>query len=913
MTDRAVCRHRSPCGLWLLVVLAFGPSVLGAVTFFVEPNRNAASQPPDSKADLAFQTALGKAFTELDLDENGSGFVCEPEGLCAGGVRVSPHLLDARGNRAADPATNGKRLIEAYALLPGAIVAAAGMVDGTCLLNRAPAASGASVVGAGVAFTFSRPVKGFGVWVLDDFQEANGFVLKTVEVGGATSTSGVLESGNGATLSIEGFLAAVSPVGIEKVIVEQRTLDGKPSDKDFFYLDHLQIGRADADDGRNDCVPPPAIARVEEVGGRFLDLVRRSKTAAALVMPAGEAPIWVEAEKLIAGTAQRWGGCRPNVVRLAKDAPLPTGNLILLGTPETHSAIAALCNVTESAVSRVPFLDDHGFVIESRDADGAKRLILAGKTPRGAYNGAVLCRDFLLDATPGAPGEADVFVRSASICRSPRLAVRGTYTLSFYGRAVEYTAEDWMRIVDRFAEDGMNRVNFWLSGHHPSKKYPHLYNVDDPSGQSTRGTKLTVDGVRRLIRHCHDRGIEFFIGGGVFAWCASEQLAKGHPEIRADCPPYYGLCPSKPFARTGVREHFLEMYDTWPEADGFMFEIRDEYGECRCLDCQVRLDEFGSKQYGRAEITWLQEFAREAWKKNPALRFCWLIGYAEHARDVYYYDQIRRMSDPRFEWLDTRVGLPGPGNGALPGPGGIRRPFTFFSSRIQHWDQFYTLPIPALLANPQKVAEHGLNGYVVAFEPGPWVGSSSYYGDVIPLPVDILPYCMMGFAYREATWNPGITLDEFRKNVHRRYFSPEAPARLADDMIYLHQFSLDHWPELRLYGKYGRPRTGPGGERPEPTIAGQLKRVRAISDEKQRQAESAALLGVCRKLAAIREDLARIDEIEAAMNQAAPMASPKTRDGFSVLRRMIDDTRDLYREAVPDPTVLADTIKALGG
>ncbi|MDP6567483.1 MAG: hypothetical protein QF578_21815, partial [Alphaproteobacteria bacterium] len=45
---------------------------------------------------------------------------------------------------------------------------------------------------------------------------------------------------------------------------------------------------------------------------------------------------------------------------------------------------------------------------------------------------------------------------------------------------------------------------------------------------------------------------------------------------------------------------------------------------------------------------------------NPKLKFSWVIGYDEHTEDVDYYDQIRHMNDPRFEWVDTRVGRPGP-------------------------------------------------------------------------------------------------------------------------------------------------------------------------------------------------------------------------------------------------------------
>lgn len=324
------------------------------------------------------------------------------------------------------------------------------------------------------------------------------------------------------------------------------------------------------------CIPAKAD---EGTRAAFFEIVSAGKSRATLVAPDDQAPIWNDAISAITSTAARWGSAAPQVVRLAKDAPLPQGNLILLGTPQSSTAIAELTRRNESPSARVPFGDPQGFAIEARTDGGAKRLVIAGKTPRGAYNGAVYCRDFLLDATAKADGMANVFVRSASVVRSPRLPARGTYHLSIYGVAMKYTAEDWMKVIDRYAEDGMDRVYFWLSGHHPSKKYPHLYNVD-----STKGTKLTVDGVRRLIRYCHDRGIQFYIGGGVFAWTASHYLIQGHPEIAA--VKAGGLCPSKPFARVGNREHFLEMYETWPEADGFMFEIRDEHGACQCDDCR---------------------------------------------------------------------------------------------------------------------------------------------------------------------------------------------------------------------------------------------------------------------------------------------------------------------------------------
>lgn len=134
------------------------------------------------------------------------------------------------------------------------------------------------------------------------------------------------------------------------------------------------------------------------------------------------AAIWDDAIALVASTSQRWGGVAPKVARLAPAGPLPAGDLILLGTPETSRAIARLAGQTDSPVARVPFIAPHGFAVAAWEEGGAKRLVIAGKSPRGAANGAVYCRDFLLEATPGEAGRADVFARPAPVVRRRLIA-----------------------------------------------------------------------------------------------------------------------------------------------------------------------------------------------------------------------------------------------------------------------------------------------------------------------------------------------------------------------------------------------------------------------------------------------------------------------------------------------------------
>src|SRR5262249_9084086 len=154
--------------------------------------------------------------------------------------------------------------------------------------------------------------------------------------------------------------------------------------------------------------------------------------------------------------------------------------------------------------------------------------------------------------------------------------------------------------------------------------------------------------------------------------------------------------------------------------------------------------------------------------------FAYTIGYQEHVKDVAYYGLIQRLSnDPRFEWMEAR------NSWSFPGPGGEARPASFFSKTFMHWNQDANTPLETIVANANRAKAEGMSGLVTGFSPGFDIGV--FYKD-IPIPTDALPHALTGFVYREATWNPDLTVDAMRDRTHKRFFGNEAPKVLSDDL-----------------------------------------------------------------------------------------------------------------------------------
>lgn len=521
----------------------------------------------------------------------------------------------------------------------------------------------------------------------------------------------------------------------------------------------------------------PVRAAASDVG---LDLTRDGRAACTVVSFPGETPerLMRMAEAAIVDTVRRWGGVSLPVTRLEKiESSSPAGSAIVLVTWDRLRAAWPEALELQRDLLHAEFLDRHGFVCAPVVRDNVATLLVVGRTVRGVYNGAIYLRDFLID---GAAGNLRLDLQT--VVRTPRMAGRPVYLLTIWGEEDEYSADDYEPVFESFARDGATHIYFWLSGHFPSKKFPQSYKLEDNNWDSTVDSRIdTLEDQQRLIRMAHDLGMEFYLGGALGAWCGTYILTEREPgtmrvgslDEQGHDTAAWSLCPSSPRARQALIDYYKEMYDALPEADGLFIESADEYGECRCDACQEPVDDFGSKAFGRNQMSLMREMMHEVWKDHPQARLAYTIGYSPHTKAPAYYETVRQMSgDPRIEWMEAR------NSWEFPGPGGEPKPAAFFSSRVMRWEYSDIRPLEMLVDHTMRVAQSGMYGYIMTFSPG--FDSGSFYHQ-IPFPTDLLPYVLTHFVYRETTWQPGDVAD-MKARVQRRFFGKDAPASCGEDL-----------------------------------------------------------------------------------------------------------------------------------
>jgi hypothetical protein len=557
-----------------------------------------------------------------------------------------------------------------------------------------------------------------------------------------------------------------------------------------------------------------------------LPLVNAGKPACTLVVVTDSKPdaLLKRSAEPIAETIKLWSGVvLPTAALSETNRKLSTDPAIVLVTLDTLKNVAPDLIALHKELAHVDDLDEQGFVCVPLTIKNAKQLLVVSKTPRGLYNGAVYLRDFCIDGD-----KQNLDVQFQPIVRSPKMGGRSAYTLTIWKQECKYTAADWETEFKSFARDGIDRIYFWASGHFPSKQFPQAYkckNVfDGKQYDTTEETRIgSVQDLKDIVASAHKLGLKIYLGGGLGGWCGTQFLTNLEPDTLKTGPKEPSLCPSNPKSRKALIDYYQEMFAAIPEADGLFIESADEIGECECPLCSRAIDDLGSRQFGQSQLSLCQEIMTAVWRDNPHARLAYTIGYPEHAKDVAYYNLIQRMSkDPRIEWMEARKSW------SFPGPGGDLRPAAFFSNRVMRWKLYCGLSYEEMIADANRVGTDGMFGMGIDFSPG--FATGSFYND-IPFPTDILPYSLTGFVFREATWNPALTVEEMHDCTQNRFFGKEAPKYLGDDLWKL------------------------------------------------------------REIIRTKKGLEQIRGIEKHINEAHSNASPKTSEGLAMMTRAVNDIR----------------------
>ena len=579
---------------------------------------------------------------------------------------------------------------------------------------------------------------------------------------------------------------------------------------------------------------------------------------------------------------ERETGSRPALATIPPEGMNP---LVIVGTAAGNDTLSDLA---KKHALPVDALGEEAFLLRTLEDDGRPVLLIAGGGERGVLYGVQEALDQVI--TSGPNGE--VVVIPCDVRRQPALPIRGTYCLTCWGLAPHYDRAGWESAIDSMSRAGMNRIMFWMDGLFRSRKFPYTF-LDN---SYFTGVQLTDEDIHKLIKYAHDRGMKFYLGSGVFGWFTSQTFVAKFKEAADSSPNGTNLCPSHPLAQQLTHDYLAEMIEVFPEADGYMLEIRDEQGDCFCEVCQKPLDERGSKQFGQSELDLLEKLSRTVWAKYREKKFVWLMGFANHNNDPLYYERIRKMSrDPRMEWLEVR------GSWTLPTPDGERKPLSRFSDNAYIWGGgYYAQTRESIQSLVQRILKAGLRGYLPAYEPG--FGSASLYGKVVPYPVHLIPFVLTQHYYREFTWDPEIDRDTLLARTHRKFFSSDVPIELADDLFFLRRFHQAHYPELTCIAP-GLIRTNRLGDGVE-----QIWNDTHMPDKEGQLTRLARRVRSLQELAKGGGDMNRVVQIEERIAQHRPNTSRRSARSFDLMQRCIDDIRTALAERQEDLVQAKDTL-----
>jgi len=608
-----------------------------------------------------------------------------------------------------------------------------------------------------------------------------------------------------------------------------------------------------------------------------ITLVKNGKAQAIIVAsPVPHSPESIAVSKFTA-TIERISQAK---IYTKKKPDKGTGAIVFIGTAKSNPALAKVAKKLKLPLENIA---PEGFLIRTAKIGKRPCLIITAKDARGILYGVQEALNQIITSTP----DNHIIAVQTDITRAPALAIRGTYCLTCWPPATKYSSQAWQQAIDSMASAGMNRVMFWTDGLFRSKRYPDAF-LD--KGHYA-GAKLTHDDINYLIEYTHERGMECLLGTGVFGWFTAIDFAQKNKDAADSAGEI--LCPSSQKAQQFTLDYISEMLDVFPKADGYMLEIRDEYGDCFCHKCQRPLDEFGSKQFGQRELDLLEKLTASVWTRHPKAKFVWLMGYDNHSNDPLYYKRLSKISkDTRIEWLNVR------GASVLPGADGSPKPLKYFSSRINNWNPYYSLVPKAIQKASQISVEQGLCGYLPAYEPG--FNSRSVYGNNWQIensrfPVERLPFMLTQVLYRQYTWAPYITEEMLKERIHRQFFGPELEIKWVDDLFFLQKFNQDHYAELTCKS---------AGFIDTDSLANAIEQITSNSYDIWATKEPLKLLAerirALQILGKGQGDMARIRQIKDRLATDRPLASRRSAESLDIIAQAISDIEKALEDRKDD-------------
>ena len=367
------------------------------------------------------------------------------------------------------------------------------------------------------------------------------------------------------------------------------------------------------------------------------------------------------------------------------------------------------------------------------------------------------------------------------------MKVRAIYCLTCWGYAHQMKLNDWKKVADVWAEDGVNQVYFWLAGLFHSKTYPQTFIYYD--------TGMDTKDIHKLIKYIQRKGMKFFIGTGLFAWFGLEEMVKVYPEIEAKVNPkmppdvlnYWtnGHCPSNEKAREINLNYCLELAEEFPEADGFFLEMRDEWGPCMCGKCDKIVGSYGEKGYSLAKVTFLKELSAALWKKKPSFEFVVSACFIEQTGDwdIAYYQWIKSLKfNLRWYFLNARWAE------SFPDLDGNKHPITELSNQLIYWSNKYSYSLMDVLGDFRKGKRLSAGDFCYTFEPGyRW---QLMPASDIPDTLESISTKLYRLAFKEFCENPEISNEEFKKKIFNQLFKPNENKELLTMLLTVQRWYL---------------------------------------------------------------------------------------------------------------------------